>query len=181
VAAISPAPASQAAADPPLQPTPSSLPPASQGSLWRVVGVTDGDLLTCLDETNLQQKVRLAEIDAPELGQDYGMAAREALADLVFGKTIRVVDQGKDRSGRWIARVYVDGVDVNRQLVAEGYAWHYAAASSDASLDQLQQQARQQRLGLWSGSDPVPPWIWRQREASASTAMRWLPPRCQGC
>ncbi|MGA0039872.1 MAG: thermonuclease family protein [Pirellulales bacterium] len=147
--------------DPPLQSTPPPAPPASAGYRWRVVGVVDGDLMTCLDETGGQQKVRLAEIDAPELGQDYGTAAREALADYVFGKTVQVVDHGKDRSGRWIARVYVDGLDVNRELVAQGAAWHYEAASSDPSLTDLQNQARSRKLGLWAQPDPVPPWQWR--------------------
>ena len=78
----------------------------------------DGDTLTCLDETNQQQKIRLSDIDAPEIGQDYGKASREALAALVFGKTVEVYDQGRDENGRWIARIMVNGVDVNSQLVA---------------------------------------------------------------
>lgn len=82
----------------------------------------------------------------------------------IFGKTVQVVDQGKDRSGRWIARVYVDGVDINRELVAQGAAWHYAAASSDPSLAPLQEQARSRRLGLWAQPDPLPPWEWRQQQ-----------------
>ena len=128
-----------------------------------MVGVVDGDLVTCIDDAGGQHKVRLAEIDAPDMGQDYGKAAREKLADLVFGKTVQVVDQGKDRSGRWIARLYVDGLDVNRELVAQGAAWHYAAASSDPSLDDLQRQAQSRQLGLWAQPDSVPPWQWRQQ------------------
>lgn len=147
--------------DPPLQSTPPPTPPASAGYQWRVVGVVDGDLMTCLDEAGGQQKVRLAEIDAPELGQDYGTAARETLADFVFGKTVQVVDQGKDRSGRWIAHVYVDGVDINRELVGQGAAWHYAAASSDPSLTALQTQAQSRKIGLWAQPNPMPPWEWR--------------------
>ena len=159
-----PPPGQTAGPDPPLQATPPPSPPATAGYQWRVVGVVDGDLMTCLDESGGQHKVRLAEIDAPDLGQDYGTQAREKLADYVFGKTVQVVDQGKDRSGRWIARVYVDGVDVNRELVAGGDAWHYAAASSDPALGPLQEQARSRRLGLWAQPDPVAPWEWRQQQ-----------------
>ena len=159
-----PSPPPAADPDPPLQATPSPSPPSSAGYQWRVVGVVDGDLMTCLDDSGGQHKVRLAEIDAPDLGQDYGTSAREKLADYVFGKTVQVVDQGKDRSGRWIARVYVDGVDINRELVAQGAAWHYAAASSDPSLAPLQEQARSRRLGLWAQPDPLPPWEWRQQQ-----------------
>ena len=166
-----------AAVQPPVSPMPSAgsipaQPVSSNGStpatrsasshLWRVVGVQDGDTLTCLDETNQQQKVRLAGIDAPEIGQDQGKASREALAGMVFGKTIEVVDEGRDRYGRWIAQVAVNGVDVNRQMVATGNAWHYAAYSNDQTLAALQSQAQSQRIGLWSQADPVPPWVFRQ-------------------
>ena len=132
--------------------------------MWRVVGVQDGDTLTCLDENNQQQKVRLAEIDAPELGQDFGKVSREALASMVFGKTVEVDDEGKDRYGRWIAHVLVNGSDVNREMVATGNAWHYAAYSKDQSLAQLQSQARAQQIGLWAQPDPVAPWQFRSTE-----------------
>jgi endonuclease YncB( thermonuclease family) len=126
-----------------------------------VVGVNDGDTLTCLDESNQQQKVRLAEIDAPELSQDFGKVSREALATMVFGKTVEVVDDGKDRYGRWIGRLSVNGIDVNRQMVATGNAWHYAAYSHDDSLAALQTQAQAQRIGLWAQPNPQPPWEYR--------------------
>jgi endonuclease YncB( thermonuclease family) len=150
---------------PALQPTSPSLPAAGPRAttthLWRVVGVHDGDTITCLDENNTQQKVRLAEIDAPELGQDFGKVARESLAEMVFGKTVTFQDEGKDRYGRWIGHVDVNGTDVNRQMVATGNAWHYADYSRDPSLAGLQSQAQAQRLGLWSQPDPVPPWEFR--------------------
>jgi len=165
--AAAPAPPAVVPVDPPLEPVSqrsAAAPPGARSAphQWRVVGVHDGDTLTCLDENNDQQKVRLAEIDAPELGQDYGRVARESLAELVFGKTVTVADEGKDRYGRWIARMQVDGVDVNRRLVATGNAWHYSDYSRDAALETLQDQARSQRLGLWAQADPVPPWDFRQ-------------------
>jgi endonuclease YncB( thermonuclease family) len=124
---------------------------------WKVVAVYDGDTVTCIDENNQQQKIRLAEIDAPEARQDFGQVSRQALASMVFGKTITVVDDGKDRYGRWIGHLYADGVDVNRQMVASGMAWHYAAYSKDQSLAALQSQAQAQKLGIWSQPNPIPP------------------------
>ena len=150
----------------PAQPVSTGLssPPSSVAAphLWRVVGVQDGDTLTCLDETNQQQKVRLSDIDAPEIGQDYGKNSREALAALVFGKTVEVYDQGRDENGRWIARVMLNGVDVNSQMVATGNAWHYAAYSNDPTLAAIQAQAQAQKQGLWSMASPTPPWVYRQ-------------------
>jgi micrococcal nuclease len=130
--------------------------------LWRVVGVHDGDTVTCLDESNQQQKVRLAEIDAPEIGQDYGKVSREVLAEMVFGKTVEVTEDGKDRYGRWIGHLSSNGVDVNRQMIATGNAWHYEDYSRDTSLAALQSQAQSQRLGLWAQPSPVAPWDYRK-------------------
>ncbi len=159
------------AAAPPMAPPPagvpaqpvSAAPRATPTHLWRVVGVHDGDTITCLDENNQQQKVRLASIDAPEVGQEYGRASREALAAMVFGKTIAVADEGRDQYGRWIGSVSVDGLDVNRQMIATGNAWHYSEFSNDATLAALQEQARTQKIGLWSQPDPIPPWQFRNQ------------------
>jgi micrococcal nuclease len=160
------APASAPLGGTPAQPVSTGLSamPSSVAAphLWRVVGVQDGDTLTCLDESNQQQKIRLSDIDAPEIGQDFGKASREALAALVFGKTVEVVDQGRDETGRWIARVMVDGIDVNRQMVATGNAWHYAAYSNDQTLAAVQAQAQSQKQGLWAAASPTPPWVYRE-------------------
>jgi endonuclease YncB( thermonuclease family) len=146
-----------------LAPPPSAAPAggASTSHLWRVVGVHDGDTITCLDESNQQQKVRLAEIDAPEIGQEYGRSAREALAAMVFGKPVEVVEEGKDRYGRWVGHVSSGGVDVNRQMVATGNAWQYVDYSRDPTLAAAQAQAQAQRLGLWAQPNPTPPWDFR--------------------
>ena len=58
----------------------------------KVVRIADGDTVTILVGGN-QVRVRLFGIDAPERGQDYSRKSSEALADLVFGKEVRVVVQ----------------------------------------------------------------------------------------
>lgn len=151
-------PAQPVSVSPQQQPASLSVGP----HLWRVVGVHDGDTVTCLDESNQQQKVRLAEIDAPEIGQDYGKVSREVLAEMVFGKTVEVTEDGKDRYGRWIGHLSSNGIDVNRQMIATGNAWHYADYSRDTSLAALQAQAQSQRLGLWAQPSPVAPWDFRK-------------------
>jgi len=62
-------------------------------------------------------KVRLAEIDAPESGQPYGSRAKQALANLAFGRQARVQVVDRDHYGRVVGRVYADGLDVNAELV----------------------------------------------------------------
>jgi len=144
----------------PLQPSspPPTVPVARHN--WRVVGVYDGDTITCLDEAGQQQKVRLAGIDAPESSQDHGRASRDALAGLVFGRTVEVVDGGRDANGTWLGRLFVDGQDVNRQMVATGNAWADPAAV-DPALAAAQTDAQTNRLGLWAQPNPTAPWTER--------------------
>lgn len=148
---------------PPIQPLQPSTPPPSvpvARHTWRVVGVYDGDTVTCLDEAGQQQKVRLAGIDAPESSQDYALASREALAGFVFGRTVEVVDTGRDANGALLGTVFVDGQDINRQMVATGNAWADPAAV-DPSLAAAQADAQTRSLGLWAQPNPTPPWSGR--------------------
>jgi micrococcal nuclease len=138
-----------------------------------VVGVQDGDTLTCLDESGGQQKVRLAGIDAPEIGQDFGRQSRDALADLVFGRAVEVLDEGRDRQGRTIAKLLVDGDDVNRRMVATGMAWHYSAYSTDPDLDGIEAEARAGGRGLWSQPSPMPPWDYRRSAAAGNSVAQF--------
>lgn len=148
----------------PPQPTLSGTAPPPPRALaaraWRVVGVYDGDSLTCLDENSQQQKVRLAGIDAPENGQPHAPESRDALAALVFGRTVEVVDNGRDAAGRVIASVAINGSDVSRQLVATGNAW-VAPTSTDTSLAAAQSAAQASKLGIWAAANPTAPWNYR--------------------
>jgi micrococcal nuclease len=82
----------------------------------KVVRIADGDTLTVLVDKQ-QVRVRLSSIDAPEKGQDSSQRSHRALADLVFGKVVKIVTHGKDRYGRVIGDVFVAGVLVNEVLV----------------------------------------------------------------
>lgn len=145
----------------PVTPAPASgMQPVNRPSLWRVVGVQDGDTVSCLDDLNQQRKVGLADIDAPELGQAYGRQAREALAGMVFGRTVEVSNLTVDAAGNSAARLFVGGVDVSRQMVATGNAWQ-DPASPDRALGAEQSQARAAQLGLWADASPTPPWTVR--------------------
>jgi len=75
-----------------------------------------------------------------------------------FGKHARVVEVMTDRYGRIFGRVYVGDTDVNRELVAQGFAWVYRKYSNDAELLELQAQAKEKGLGLWADPNPIPPW-----------------------
>jgi len=129
----------------------------------RVVSVHDGDTLTVLVEAR-QMKVRLAEIDAPELGQPFGSRSRQSLSELCFGKPAALDVRGRDRYQRAIARVTCAGTDANAEQVHRGYAWTYARyARADSPLHLLQSEARSAQRGLWADAAPVPPWDWRRQ------------------
>ena len=70
----------------------------------KVVGVHDGDTITLLTAGRNQVKVRLEGIDAPELNQDFGNAAKKALSELVFGQKVVVHQKGLDRYKRTLGR-----------------------------------------------------------------------------
>lgn len=131
----------------------------------RVVGVSDGDTLTLLTAEKQQIKVRLSSIDTPEKAQPYGQKSRQALADLTFQKLAVLDVQERDRYGRTVARVYVDGVDVNRKLVESGAAWVYRQYNRDQSLLQAEAEAKVAKRGLWAlpEAERMPPWEWRRR------------------
>jgi len=136
--------------------------PARADVLARVVSVHDGDTLTVLVDRK-QVKVRLTDIDAPELGQPFGKNSRQSLAELCFGKTASLDVRGQDRYKRTIARVTCDGLDANAEQVRRGYAWTYTRyAPKGSPLFAIQDEARAARRGLWSATLPVEPWNWRR-------------------
>ena len=134
---------------------------------WKVVSVHDGDTLTAVDASNTQHKVRLAGIDAPETKQPFGTKARERLAELTLRKVVRVNVHSHDQYGRLVADIEAAGQGVNKRMVADGMAWHYARYSKDAGLAGAERQARAAHRGLWADKAPVAPWEWRASEKAS--------------
>ena len=134
----------------------------------KVVKITDGDTLYVLDANYKQHKIRLAGIDAPERKQAYGLASRKHLASIVSGKQVTVEYQKRDRYGRIVGKVLVDGIDACLEQVKAGFAWHYKKYQHEQSLEDQRLCAdaeirpRNERLGLWRGNNPNPPWEYRR-------------------
>jgi endonuclease YncB( thermonuclease family) len=127
----------------------------------KVVHVVDGDsLIVLLKQERI--RVRLQEIDAPELKQPFGKVSRGSLAAICANKAVRVVWTEKDRNRRTLGRVWCAGIDANAEQVRQGMAWVFDRYAKDLSLYPLQEGARDQRLGLWSEPTAIPPWQWRQ-------------------
>jgi endonuclease YncB( thermonuclease family) len=129
----------------------------------KCVGVSDGDTMTVL-KSGRAVKIRLEGIDCPELGQDFGTRARRFTSKVVFGKIVDIKEYNQDDYGRTVARVYVNGQDLCLELVKAGLAWHLKKHSSDPILGRVEDQARKQKIGLWSMPNPIPPWEYRRKQ-----------------
>lgn len=130
----------------------------------RVVAITDGDTLKILGPNNELVKIRLAEIDAPEKKQPYGMKAKQMLSNLCFNQAVIADIQTTDRYGRSVARVYKGDMDINAEMVKQGGAWVYRQYSHDPAFLKYEKQAKAERRGLWALQDDqrIPPWEWRK-------------------
>lgn len=127
----------------------------------RVVTVHEGDRLT-IRHDGRSETIYFKGIDCPELKQPYGKQAKHATSAFIGNRDIVVRGLTRDKQGRVSAEVLLqDGRNVGRELLKEGLAWWQRSASSDASLEMLEELAKASRKGLWADSDPVPPWKWK--------------------
>lgn len=130
---------------------------------FKVIGIKDGDTIDLLVD-GVTQTVRLANIDAPEKKQPFGKKAKQLLANLCFGKNVTLLHNSKyDRYKRLIAEIITEsGININKEMVSNGLAWHYKKYSSDTSYSRLETIAKENKFGLWADKNPIPPWEWRK-------------------
>lgn len=137
-----------------------------------IVGVTDGDTVTAVDSNNRQIKVRLAGIDAPESRQDFGARSKQYLSDLVYGKPVILDGDKIDRYGRLVAKILLNGADVNLEQIKAGFAWHYKQYELEQSYADrkiyaaAERDARSKGINIWSVPEPVAPWDFRRNQSA---------------
>ena len=136
----------------------------------RVVGVADGDTITVLDAHNTPYKIRLQGIDAPEKAQAFGNKSKQSLHRLVHSKQVTIEFQKKDKYGRTVGKVVINGLDVCLEQIKLGMAWHYKQYASEQSKEdretyaQAEQAAQFQQSGLWKEKNTIPLWEFRKQE-----------------
>ncbi len=74
----------------------------------------------------------------------------------------------KDRYGRYVGKVLVDGKDANLEQIRAGMAWHFKRYEIEQPPEdrrayaEAEKRARAQRVGLWQ-EEALAPWVWRSR------------------
>lgn len=113
--------------------------PTEPGDLYAAtVGrVLDGSTLEAdidlgFDTRLTRQRIRVSGIVAPATQgrtRPAGIAARNHLRGLLVGKAIIIQsvrgpdgEDTRDDAGRWLARVYIDGLDVGQHMIDAGFA-----------------------------------------------------------
>ncbi|WP_243855422.1 thermonuclease family protein [Aquabacterium sp. A08] len=82
---------------------------------------------------------------------------------MVFGQTVEVDFNKTDRYGRLNGKIVLQGQDANLQQLQAGMAWHYKEYEREQPPEerrryaQAEDDARAQRVGLWTDPKPVPP------------------------
>ena len=139
----------------------------------RVTAVHAGDSVRATDRHGQRHKIRLAYIDAPELQQAHGMAARDALRRLIDGQQVEVVVFDTDQYGREVAQIRLRGRDINLAQIEEGHAWHYVSIAKRrqdkadfAAYSRAEAGARSSRFGLWRAQSPQAPWAYRKAQSA---------------
>ena len=127
------------------------------------IRVIDGDTIRA-EVKGKEIKIRLVEIDAPEMSQPFGVKSKIFLNRLLYKKNVTLIAQGEDRYGRTLGEIYANGESANTLMIKFGFAWVYDRYAKDSSLYEYQDQARAKSLGLWQAKDPIAPWVWRKQK-----------------
>ncbi len=147
--------------------SPSPAISATKGYVGKVVDVADGDTITVRTENEGEKTIRLSGIDCPETFQIHGEQAKRFTASKLQDRRVRVVPLTVDEYDRIVAVVFVNGENINEQLVAHGHGWvyrKYCTAAYCRDWLKLEATAQDAQVGLWGDKNPLPPWEWREAQ-----------------
>ena len=133
----------------------------------KVVGISDGDTITVLNEKT-PIKVRLCGIDCPEKKPAFWTRAKQVTSDLAFGKVVDVGTADTDRYGRTVGIVRLeDGQSLNEKIIRAGFAWvchTYCKRPVCLEWKREEDESRATQEDLWTDKNPMPPWEWRAQQ-----------------
>lgn len=127
-----------------------------------IVKVVDGDTIK-VELNNKIETVRLLLIDTPESvkpntpAQPFGKEASDFMKKTLIKDTVVDIERGnpdRDKYGRLLAYVWLDGENINKKLISEGYARiAYVNPPNTKYLNEFrkeEQKARNKKLRIWS-------------------------------
>lgn len=139
-----------------------------EGYAATVDSVHDGDTVRVTDRHGAKHRIRLAYIDAPEINQAGGIASRDALRQLILHRQVQVLVYDTDSYRRQVARISLNGQDINLAQLQNGHAWHYRSIAKKhqqpgaySQYAAAEKHARSGRYGLWQQRTPTAPWQFR--------------------
>ena len=131
-----------------------------------VVSIKDGDTFSIKDQRGKLYKVRLADIDAPEIAQPFGRPAKRLIEDLALNKVVRINYIHADKYKRLIGKVFLpNGKILNEEVLKAGLAWHYRVKHPHSIfMKKIEYKAWKKKIGLWVQEKPIPPWEFRREK-----------------
>lgn len=141
------------------------------GHTWTglVTYVVDGDTVRVRPlQGGKPVSVRVNGIDAPEICQDGGSRARDALKRRALGQRVVVHGVGRDDYGRLLAQIVMDGDDLGGWMVEAGQAWSYRYRGQPGPYAAQQRRAQAAGRGLFAsdGAAAVYPAVFRKERGS---------------
>jgi micrococcal nuclease len=94
----------------------------------RLLTIIDGDTYVATDVKGVRRRLRLKDIDAPELGQRTSQESKAFVQQLTADKWVKVSLRGRDRYNRHLCKVRVEKRDLAFQLVLAGMAYPLSGA-----------------------------------------------------
>lgn len=146
---------------------------SNTGKLFTVTKVFDGDTIA-IKWRNLELKIRLVGIDAPEIGykksrgQPYSQQAKNWLTRLINKRKIAVKSYGLGNFNRILAEIFIEkNINVNLEMIKAGLAEVYRGKKpkdlNSAAYLRMEKEARIEKKGIWSQKQYISPQTWRRQ------------------
>lgn len=132
----------------------------SYAGIFKVNKVYDGDTIR-VEGHDVEFKVRLAGIDAPEKKQKFGLISKDILEVSVLNKNVNLIGYGYGAYNRVIAEVYVGKQNINLYMVINGFAEVYKGKNPKKldiiSYIECEKEAKRNKSNIWSDKDYISP------------------------